>query len=434
MRFGRSAEASPDDMVVRIVLHLPFLSGYASLESTDRAGEAEPGPLTFDVDPAARRHDLVLQRYSDAVRAEFESSLPHRVLQMEPRPLGSGGSLIEGSPVVWDPRTLDIDIWNLGVGLVTATYCLDSPPTMDWSTLGAEVEASRHVLKDSLQGVRASAVAEVRRAVDANRLRASGFLEDADREPDPQALWTHVTFLLEAKNGAREDELDAVAKRLTCDGVARPGRSELDRIVLRIGLDSAVGYLPGDASLAASVARMVGVHTVVWAAAVDLDRRVLRLRRKPRPTALRDLEVQMDQNMVAYEHVRGIRAELESVGVHLSALDRWLWEAYAETWGLSTQLGSLDGKLGAFEHVLSHAATDITNRRARLLSTLALPFTVASVVGLVGALLDLSSKELQAPSGSNLWLVASLIAFAIALWLILASVVVRSAERTRSVR
>jgi hypothetical protein len=305
---------------------------------------------------------------------------------------------------------------------------------MDWSTLGEDVEASRHVLKDSLQGVPAAAVAEVRRAVDASRLRASGFLEDADREPDAQALWTHVTFLLEAKNGARDDELDAVAKRLTGDGVAGPGTSELDRIVLRIGLDSAVGYLRSDASLAASVARMVGVHTVVWAAAVDLDRRVLRLRRKQRPTALRDLEVQMDQNVAAYEHVRGIRAELESVGVHLSVLDRSLWEAYAETWGLSTQLGSLDGKLGSVEYVLSHAATDITNRRARLLSTLALPFTVASIVGLVGALLDLSSEELEAPSGSNLWLVASLIAFAIALWLILASVVVRSAERTRSVR
>jgi hypothetical protein len=422
-------------MAVRIVLHLPFLSGYASLESADAAGEAEPGPLTFDVDPAARREDLVLQGYSDAVRAEFESSLPHRVLRMEPRSLGSSGSVIEGSPIVWDPRTLDVDIWNLGVGLVTATYSLASPAGTDWSTLGEDVEASRRVLKDSLQGVRAAAVAEVRRAVDAGRLRASGFLEDADSEPDAQALWTHVTFLLQAQeDGARKDELDAVAKRLTWDGVHGPRASELDRIVLRIGLDSAVGYVRSDAPLAASVARMVGVHTVVWAAAVDLDRRVLRLRRKQRPTALRDLEVQMDQNVAAYEHVRGIRAELESVGVHLSALDRSLWEAYAETWRLSTQLGSLDGKLASLEHVLSHAASDITNRRARLLSTLALPFTVASVVGLVGALLDLSSKELQAPSGSNLWLVSGLVAFAIALWLILASVVVRSAERTRSVR
>jgi hypothetical protein len=79
--------------------------------------------------------------------------------------------------------------------------------------------------------------------------------------------------------------------------------------------------------------------------------------------------------------------------------------------------------------VLAHAAAALSNRRSRVLSTLALAFTVASVIGVAGGIVDLSSKELAAPAGANLWLVAGLIAMAIALWLVLTSVVLRSAER-----
>jgi hypothetical protein len=92
-------------------------------------------------------------------------------------------------------------------------------------------------------------------------------------------------------------------------------------------------------------------------------------------------------------------------------------------------LRSLSIKLESQEHVLTHASAALSDRRARVLSSLALPFTVASIIGVAGGLVDLSSKRLATPAGPNLWLIAGLIALAIALWLILSSVVIRSAER-----
>ena len=70
-----------------------------------------------------------------------------------------------------------------------------------------------------------------------------------------------------------------------------------------------------------------------------------------------------------------------------------------------------------------------TNRRARALSTLALAFTVASIVGVVSGLVNLSSVRLRWPTGPNLWSVAALLALAVALFLLLSSAALRGAER-----
>ena len=76
-----AAELTPDDVVIRVVLHLPFLSGYASLERTGAGCVHIPRPLSFDLLAAGQWADLVLQNYSDELRAELSINLPHRVFR-----------------------------------------------------------------------------------------------------------------------------------------------------------------------------------------------------------------------------------------------------------------------------------------------------------------------------------------------------------------
>ena len=418
----------PADVVVRVVLHLPFLSGYAVLSRTRGAEESLPQPLRFDLDTAGERQDLVLQNYSDDLRADLSGELPHRVFQLSAS-LASPARVLKASSIIWHARTLDVDFWSVGVGLVTATYRLEVPADTPWSAIGSEVEGGRHIFKDRLASLRESSIHTVRNAVSSGELQGSGLLQEADAAPNAEALWTHIAFLIEAKDAASREQLDSTVEKLTLGGVDAPRPEQLNNVALRIGLDTGVGYLRDDASAAASIPRMVGVHTVVWAAAVDLDRRLLRLRRAERPNSLRGLEQQMTQTFGAYEYVQGFRTDSDAVPVHLSDLDAALWRAYAETWGLETHLSAVDARLASLQHVLSHATGVITSRRARVLSNLALAFTVAGIISVFGGLIDLSSKELRTPVSVNIWLVVGLVASAAALWLVLWGLVVRSAER-----
>ena len=329
---------SPLDVVARVVLHLPFLTGFASLRTQSPPAVAPLRPLTFDVADPGEDSDLILQRYSDELRADFAEHLPHRVLTIaipSVHPVRTfTGLVVEGSSIRWDARSIDVDVWNLGVGLVSATYRLEPPALSNWPALGAEVEESRHVLKDSFQSLREAAIAQTREAVVAGKLSAWQFPDHGARKPDGQALWTHVTFLLEANAEVGAEELDAIAERLTWGGTAVRRSEELKDVVVRIGLDSCVAYRRNDAITAAAVARKVGVHSVVWAATVDFDRRLLGLRRQDATSSLRELEEQMERAVAAYEHVRSVRVEIETAGVHLSSLDQALWASYADTWNL----------------------------------------------------------------------------------------------------
>ena len=156
------------------------------------------------------------------------------------------------------------------------------------SGLGEDVEEARHVLKDRLQSIRTSVAKGVGAEVDAGRL-LGWRLPGALGEPHGQALWTHATFLLEAEDDVGLDALDAVAEKVTWSGDRGPRYGELEPVALRISLDSAVAYRKAYGHIAACVARMVGVQTAVWGAAVDLDRRLLSVGAQPRAESLRGL-------------------------------------------------------------------------------------------------------------------------------------------------
>lgn len=408
---------TPADVSVHVVLHLPFLTGYAALRDTSAA---RPGD------------DLVLQEYSGELRADLLRSFPHRVHRYTP----SEGSaepdaspICPGSSVVWLRLSLDVDMWSIGAGLVTATYRLEAPKDVGWAELGPDVERGRHILKDRMAGLRAEALEDLYRAVQRGDIVGRPFMDARTGDREAEALWTHVTFLLEGEFATDLQELDHVAEALTWGGAEGPRSGVLGAVALRLALDSAVGYRPGSEAVAACLPRLIGVHTAVWAALTELDRRLLQLPEWTATRSLRSLERNLDRTMDTYEHARHLRAALESVTVHLSAVDRALWEALADTWGLATPVGTIDAKLESEQHVLSYAMASLTNRRARLLSSLALLFSVAGVVGVVGGLVDLSSKRLVTPHGANLWLLLAVVALVVALGLILWGAVLRSTER-----
>jgi hypothetical protein len=117
----------------------------------------------------------------------------------------------------------------------------------------------------------------------------------------------HVLILIES-----ETDIDTDSRRLAAESSIPDGKNyslatTSRDVVLRLGLSACTAYRSSDASQAALIARLLGVHTVIWAAAVDFDRVLLRefagSQRLDIPP-LEVLEERADNLLSLYERVR----------------------------------------------------------------------------------------------------------------------------------
>lgn len=389
----------PDEAEVRVILHLPVF------------GESS---VDVDREPQAG-DDLKLQGYSSELREELRRSFPHRVIVTQP---GEAPATIEQQPVMRGdvrliPAGAQADAWSVGATLVTSVYRVQAPDR-SWAELGRAVEHAR---------------AELRAGVDAGlagRAAADGRA--------PQSLWMHALLIVEMPADTEAAELDAIASALTLGGPAFAPGPAGDPTVLRLGLDACVAGTDGLAEVADAATRVIAAHSAVWAAAIDLDRRLRReltTTRAVYDASLPQLEAQAADLLRFYERVRAFRAGLDNVAVHLALVDGRAWRAVADTWGLESQLLALSDKLEALHHIYGELTSALAGRRARRLNDFVIVFTFATVVTAGMAAVSFVQRPLQSPKATAALVVVALALVAAALWWWLRRIL-RAAERRKT--
>jgi hypothetical protein len=306
-------------------MHLPFpTAGIAGLDWRDPTLIAIDG-TTDDAHP----HELMLQQYADDLGADLLSALPHRTASAE-----------LPWPGAW------IDRWSLDVA------CLWVVETRDVGAAGwADYRARANVRREEV------------------RARAAQLL---GREP----LWLCLLHVIEMD--AAHDELDAAAAALTDNGEPCTLDAFPD-VAVRLSLDACVAVRPRDLKVAVGVARMIAVHTAIWAAAMEFDRELLPLlSRTSAHESLRELEQRADRLRETSRRVRAFRAPLANTAAHLSELDGPMWQAIADRWALEPQLDALSGRIDALQQMHADLIAALSTGHAQRLNRIALALALIS--------------------------------------------------------
>jgi hypothetical protein len=425
----------PSNFAFTVILHIPFLTQAVLrpeartavtpqelgelIEAMNAAAGAAGRPhvwrlpgtegLQLEGDETQGAGETDLQQYSAGLNVEIRRALPHRLASRQVRD-GSPG------PETWLPEDFehkgdrwrfvagDVDLWDSGVGLLSARYDLAPARGANWAEMEKRIDDARNGIRDSA----ATALREIAdqfasdAAVAEKTERESASSSDGPRG-DP--LWTHNLLAVEVEATVPAAVYEEMCAILTNGGIAvpLPERSEPASHV-RIGLNACVACPPPRLRLVTSVARLVAVHTTIWAAATGLDlalSRELRLPGGEWRESLPDMESRAANVLALYERVQGFSFGLRDIAADLDDLDRVLWEAIAQKWGLEGRLDALEVKLSRLDHILSHSTAALTARRARRLDQLVVIFTVAGVVTSAAALADFLTKDLKGVSVLN---------------------------------
>jgi hypothetical protein len=309
----------------RVVMHLPF-------PAADVAGLEWHAPQPIAIDGTtgdAHPHDLMLQSYGEDLGDALRSALPHRTASAD-----------LPWPGAW------VDRWSLEVACLCVAETLEVGDAA-WPDYRDRVNVRR----------------------EAPRARAKQLF---GREP----LWLCLLHVIEME--AEHGELDAAAAVLTDDGDPCPLDAVPD-VAIRLSLDTCVAVRPADLKVAVGVARMIEVHTAIWAAAIEFDRELLPLLTDTdADEPLSELEHHADRLRETSRRVRAFRAPLANTAAHLSELDGPMWQAVADRWALDPQLDALSGRIDALQQMHTDLIAAVSTRHAQRLNRIALALALIS--------------------------------------------------------
>jgi hypothetical protein len=431
------SDLPPSAVRTRVIVHAPFLP-------VEAVGQGHP-PTPEDIEllqarlaqqasgwsaPSKNgRHSVEqlrgepeLQRYAPTLSSELGRYLPHRLaerwLQVSREELHSEEKrLKESTATSWTHLATVADIWGVGVGLLTSVYQVDASPDLSWSEFGLAIYESCRLIDE----LRREFVIET--ANDLMRVLAqSPELRRISRtrnfEQAAELLWKHVLILCELPDTAGPQQRGEVTGILVPDG---------DPCSLPLKAQ-AVELCVGTSASAASIARLLGVLNVIWAASLDFDRilfRELRAFGLGRHMGLEALEAKTLELMTLYERVQEFRSAVDHTTVHLTRLDEAIWRGVGERWGQQAQLDALDKKLQALQNVYRHLVTSLDTRRSRRLNDIVLAFTIAAAVTLGLSLADFFGEYLRKLFWVKATLVIVLMGAAVAVGLLIRRVLRR---------
>jgi hypothetical protein len=318
-------ELAPAQTTTHIVMHLPF-------PAADIGDRAWQDAVRLSIDGTADTtypHALRLQQYATDLGDDMRAALPHRTGSVE---------------LPW--RGAWLDRWNFNVvcGSVVEAVDVEVP---DWAGYRDAVYARRQAMRD--QATR-----------------------DLGREP----LWICVVHVVQAD--ASSADLDRIAKTLTDNGEPCVLDAFPD-VAVRLSFDACAAVPMGRLDVAVGVARMLGVHTAIWAAAMEFDRELLPLLvGTNEKESLAELERRANRLRETSRRVRAFRAPLANTAPHLSELDGPLWQKTADRWALEGQLDALSSRVDALQLIHGDLIATLTAKHAQRLNRIALALTLIS--------------------------------------------------------
>jgi hypothetical protein len=132
------------------------------------------------------------------------------------------------------------------------------------------------------------------------------------------------------------------------------------------------------------VRALLSVQNVVWAAAVDYDRSLLKriatMRSNTSGGKPKELEREIDKIVSLFYLVARFQGGLDSLETHLTRRAHRSWEAVDEAWGLGSYLVAIDKKMQTLVNLHSEITMAVSSNRARRLGETAFAFTSLGVV------------------------------------------------------
>lgn len=399
---------------VQLVTFMPFVaiddsaSQNAEETTTTRPGSVQPAGMwrrveTMPRQPGSINEDLRLWDYSDSLIVDLVQHLPHREWQLELDPADAPLPQFVRALGRWEAERCNVEVWNTGIGNLTTVYTLAASQGCSWSDV-----------RDSVAGVDAKRELLIQGDGAVKKALGAGFSAGAGSHPrlavagrrESGIQWVQHLVIAQALDAVDAHSLSLVADAATGGGVHLRCGVDKGQAAARLGIEACVATNPQTTDLSDSLTRVIATQTTVWAAAIDLDQKLLGELKQATTRGVRlplsDLEGRAMASMQVFERVQRFRASVSTIGAHLGTLDKNVWQAVNEEWRLSEQLDSLDAKMDAVEHVHRYLIDTLTTRQGRTLNQVVLLITLLSLASFLPAMWDFTHKTFDALSWLSL--------------------------------
>jgi len=312
----------------------------------------------------------------------------------------------------WKLCTVQVDIYDLGVGVISGRYEVEPPPPLSLEESCRAVEAVGHLRRDPVSGLRSplaeayqvlanetvgSFAAAVDRCAGSNRrpawssplLGADSSYGLAGRDGEGRLLWLHPVFIVEAEAGSETKELRSLAQPF------RPTFSK--PIVYWDGL-----FVPGIATSVVVVRdresgrhgpplRLTGLMWAYYALFMEMDRALLAMVDDgpwEASDSLARLEDESKTIFGMYIRIQEAKTRLDSALTDLAGGQLSIWGTMADVQKFDDLVRAVEEKLEVLQRVaerrVEEAAASRARRTGRILSGLTALTVVTVAVALIG--------------------------------------------------
>jgi hypothetical protein len=340
--------------------------------------------------------------------------------------------------LTFSATALSIDIYDLGVGVLSAWFDVSAPARADLARIACTVkslawlraetdgrspiaEALLLIGRDSAEqyggAVRSAAPGNIQASWLSGGAPDPSVANDAARGDDRgRLLWLHPVHVMEAP-GPIEDAARQLAPAFhrtvqMNDGVFAPG----------VGW-SAIVTRRGSGGFATPL-RLTELHWAYYALYMEIDRGLLKILNRERWSqvgSLKQLEVAADSVFADYLRVMEARARLDSALASLGGDELAIWEVICDVQRFDAIVDAVDRKINILQRLSQRRVDQAAAKRARRTSEILAGLTALTVVTVAIALIGYFVGT-RSDAVGHAWLrvVVIVAAFAVSLGLFLA--------------
>jgi hypothetical protein len=334
----------------------------------------------------------------------------------------------------WQLRSLRIDLYDFGVGVVTGTYDVTAPLWLSAEASRRQAEPVGRLLRDPLSGRRSPVAA----AYDALTHETVGLFaeavtrcaDEARQKPWPsfpaagdpdeewgRLLWLHSVFVLTSGPGASSRRLRRISRPFE---VAFSETIEHWHGTFAPGIDSSVVVLHENvAKQKTPPMRLTELMSAYYGLFMEIDRGLLAMldeAKSGRSGSLCELEAEADEIFTVYTRVREARARLDSALTDLAGGQLSIWQAIAGVQKFDELIAGVERKVEALQRIAERRVQEAAAARARRTGNVLSGLTALTVVTLTVALTEsLIGTRTDADGHVEVRVAIVVVAFALAL-------------------
>jgi hypothetical protein len=352
----------------------------------------------------------------------------------------------------WELRTLRIELYDLGVGVITGTYDVTAPARLSPEATRRTVESVGRLLRNPVTGLRSPVAASydalARETVGLFADAVSSRAEEVREEPwltsfltalppapiapsavspdtateDPEdewgrLLWLHSVFVLTSGPGASSRRLRRISRPFE---VAFSEAIEHWHGLFAPGIDSSVVVLHENVhKQKAPPMRLTELMSAYYGLFMEIDRGLLAMLDSGKwesSGSLAELEADADRISAVYLRVEKARARLDSALADLAGGQLSIWKAIAGVQKFDELVAGVERKVGVLQRIAERRVQEATAARARRTGNILSGLTALTVVTLMVAITEnLIGTRADADGHIGVRLAIVAVAFAVAL-------------------